>query len=101
MKAKSIIFDRQEKMFILYGETGEYEDYRFWVVGIFKKEEKAKKYQIVLEEDATRHGIDIDCSVSFHPPCPVSLMDSGLITNWMGFGVEYSVGTMEVLDDKV
>jgi hypothetical protein len=88
-------------MFILYGETGEYDDYKVWVVGIFKYHNKAISYMKALEANANSLGVPLDISAAFYGNCPQSLEDEGLRNNWVGYGVEYSVGKISVLDDSV
>lgn len=39
-------------VYIVHGSTGEYEDFREWIAGIFLTEEDAKHYQWVCQNDA-------------------------------------------------
>ena len=39
-------------VYIVHGSTGEYEDFREWIAGIFLTEEDAMNYQWVCQNDA-------------------------------------------------
>ena len=100
MKSAVVSLERQKEMYILYGESGEYDYYVQWTVGIFKTEGGAKKYKEYLEQDARDHFIALDISYQMHTmgTCPPTVLDKKMIECWTGFGVEYSYTTIKVLD---
>jgi hypothetical protein len=85
-------------MYILYGETGEHSDYKNWIVGVFKNVEKAWEYRDRLREDLDAHDIHREVGEMIYMDCPEGMIDSLLQHNWIGFGVEYEVGRVSVLD---
>jgi hypothetical protein len=94
----TIVLEHNESIFILYGETGEYDEHKDWIVGAFKSILSAEEHMIKLNADAVAHGIELDVTVIFRGLCPEGLLDEGLSRNWAGYGVEYSVGHIKILD---
>ena len=39
-------------VYIVHGSTGEYEEFREWIAGIFLTEEDAKNFQLLCQNDA-------------------------------------------------
>ena len=39
-------------VYIVQGSTGEYEDFKEWIAGVFITEEEAKRFQLVCQKDA-------------------------------------------------
>jgi len=97
MPVGTVILENANKTFLLYGETGEYDDHRIWVFGAFHSHQRAEEYRQVLQDDAANYGIPIDSSMVYEFPCPDGLLDQGLKDNWMEYGVEYSVGAVKVI----
>jgi hypothetical protein len=46
----------REEIYILHGSTGEYEDYREWVVFAFRKKSEALEYKDLLDRVVSTHN---------------------------------------------
>jgi len=88
------------KVHLVIGETGEYSDYRTWIVVGSMDHNHACLHADYLGALAAEQGVPDD----IHKNCllkaiPDSPEDPGLKENWMGYGVTYSVKTVDLLDN--
>jgi hypothetical protein len=98
MPVGTITLEVNESIYLLYGETGEYDDHNEWVVGAFMNVNNAEEHMIALQADAVKHEVPLESHLIFRGLCPEGLLDEGLTRNWSGGGVEYSVGLIKILD---
>ena len=98
-KAKIINLEPRKCMFAVIGMTGAQVHYVDWVVGVFFSEGKAIDHRFSLEEWLMDQDIPNDTSLTVYCPEPAHFLDSSLQNHWRGYGVEYFVEEVKVLDD--
>ena len=97
------------KAYIIVGETGEYDDHTRWNVVAFLNREMANRYvENRLNQFLRDNDIPLDISHSCYrgtdygqeDQIPDNSYDIGLGENWMGFGVEYSIEEIAVIENN-
>jgi len=99
MTIGSIVLEKPNIMYLLSGETGEYDDHTMWVVGVFMSEDKAEERKEFLEKFLADHDIPNDTTIPCYYIEELETSEDPLLrVNWQQFGVEYSVDMVTILD---
>lgn len=86
-------------IFVITGETGEYDDWNKWNVGVFLDGISCSNYLNKLNKYLTDNNIPLELDPSEANPEP-PFVDPYLEENWMNWGVKYKVETLDIFDNK-
>jgi hypothetical protein len=90
-----------DKIFIIIGETGEYDDSVYWVVGAFFDKEVCLRYRDKLNNFLSENGISNSVGGPSQYKRPEHFIDPDLANYFgRGYGVEYKIQEIEILDSK-
>jgi hypothetical protein len=90
-------------IYIITGETGEYEDWNKWTVGAFLDKMSCSSYLKRLNDYLIKNNVPLSiCICRKFSKKPLSgFLDLKLKENLRDSGVEYKIEELEVLDSKI
>ena len=86
-------------IYIITGETGEYDDWIKWNVGAFLDGISCSNYLNKLNKYLIDNNISLSCCDIASKPSS-KFFDFKLEENWRNFGVEYKVEKLEIFNNK-
>ena len=90
LKQKTIVY-------LIVGETGEYDDYREWIVRAYLNKTLCSNYINELNECLINNNVPLSCD-EIATTKPSLFIDSKLEKIWMNYGVQYRIEEIEIFN---